>query len=236
MTDPLVLLPDMMCDARLFGPQLADLSRDTALQLAPINAAPTVEALASNVLDRAPERFALAGQGFGGMVAMEVLKRANGRVSRIALIDTTCHSELPTTAAAREDRIVAVQGGRLDEVFEADLVRDPVHGAYREEIGALLQDMARSLGPAAYVNQSKAMQRRPDQQATLRRIKVPALIICGDQDTLYPERRHAFMAELMPLARLEIIRQCGRRPSLEQPDLLCDLLRRWLSASDGKAL
>ena len=32
MAEPLVLLPGMMCDARLFGPQIAELSADTAVR------------------------------------------------------------------------------------------------------------------------------------------------------------------------------------------------------------
>ncbi|MBV0912574.1 alpha/beta fold hydrolase [Anianabacter salinae] len=234
MPDPLVLLPDMMCDARLFGPQIAALSATHALHLAPLTGGHSVEALAAKVLTHVPERFALAGQGFGAMVAMEVLKRAGGRVSRIALIDTTCHAELPTTAAAREERIVAVQGGRLREVLEADVRRDAPTGPYRGEILDLLQDMGMALGDGVYIAQSRAMQRRPDQQSTLRRIKVPGLVVCGDEDNVYPERRHAFMADLMPNARLEVIRQCGRRPSLERPDRLTEILSRWLSAPDGQ--
>ena len=36
MREPLVLLPGLMCDARLFGPQIAELSCDTAVMVAPV--------------------------------------------------------------------------------------------------------------------------------------------------------------------------------------------------------
>ena len=37
MKTPLVMIPGMMCDARLYGPQVAALSGKCALHLAPIN-------------------------------------------------------------------------------------------------------------------------------------------------------------------------------------------------------
>ncbi|MGB0440977.1 MAG: alpha/beta fold hydrolase, partial [Paracoccaceae bacterium] len=73
---PLVLLPGMMCDGRLFGPQVAALSTLRAVMVAPIGARDRIEELAADVLSWAPPRFALAGLSMGGIVAMEVLRQA----------------------------------------------------------------------------------------------------------------------------------------------------------------
>ncbi|RMD92271.1 MAG: alpha/beta hydrolase, partial [Alphaproteobacteria bacterium] len=75
----------MMCDARLFAPQTAELSRDHAVQVACITGADSIAALADAVLASAPPRFALAGLSMGGIVAMEVAGRAPDRVTRLAL-------------------------------------------------------------------------------------------------------------------------------------------------------
>ncbi|MGA9252547.1 MAG: alpha/beta hydrolase, partial [Roseobacter sp.] len=112
MPEPLVLLPGMMCDARLFGPQIADLSVDHCVTVAPITQGGRVEDIATLLLGRLPERFALAGLSMGGIVAMEILRRAPGRVSRLALLDTNPLAETPQTAAAREPQIVAARAGR----------------------------------------------------------------------------------------------------------------------------
>ena len=73
------------------------------------------------------------------------------------------------------------------------------------------------------------MQRRKDQQATLRRCKVPALVLCGAHDTLYPVKRHEFMAELIPYAQLCVLENSGHLPMLEQPDETTAALREWLA-------
>ena len=92
------------------------------------------------------------------------------------------------------------------------------------------------LGPEVFIRQSRALQRRPDQQGTLRRTNTPTLILCGEYDALCPVRRHEFMAHLMPNAKLEIIQEAGHLPTLERPHQTTDLLRRWLLAPTSCAL
>ena len=89
-------------------------------------------------------------------------------------------------------------------------------------------EMAQDLGPEILVRQVRALQRRRDQQPTLRRCKVPALVMCGAHDALTPLKRHAFMAELIPYARLEVIEDAGHLPTLEAPEAVTAVLRAWL--------
>ncbi|MEO1307942.1 MAG: alpha/beta hydrolase, partial [Pseudomonadota bacterium] len=80
MTDPVLFLPGMMCDARLFWPQITALSPTRSVQVAPLTGAASMGALAARVLDHAPRRFVLVGLSMGGIVAMEILRRAPDRV------------------------------------------------------------------------------------------------------------------------------------------------------------
>lgn len=66
MGEPLVFLPGMMCDARLFGPQLAELSPKFTITVAPITKGQRIEEIASSLLDTLPRKFALAGHSLGG--------------------------------------------------------------------------------------------------------------------------------------------------------------------------
>ena len=229
MTEPLVLLPGMMCDARVFAPQINALSRDRAVMIAPIDNGERMEEIASNLLDQLPHRFALAGLGMGAMVAMEILSRAADRVSRICLIDTTPLAETPPEAAAREPMIVGARAGRLDEVLrEAMRPEYLAPGPGRAVVVNRMLDMGRDLGPDVFIRQSRALQRRRDQQATLRRCKVPALVMCGKLDRLVPLKRHEFMAGLIHFADLAVIENAGHIPTLEQPEATTDALRAWL--------
>ena len=113
MNEPVVFLPGLMCDARLFGPQIAELSSDRAVMCAPISQGERIEEIASDLLDVLPTKFALAGLSMGGIVAMEILRRAPERVTRIALMDTNPLPETPQAAAAREPQIIGARSGRL---------------------------------------------------------------------------------------------------------------------------
>jgi len=234
MTEPLVLLPGMMCDARLFLPQVVALSSDTTVQVAPITMAASIDEIAKSVIAQAPATFALAGLAMGGIVAMEVLRRVPDRITRLALMDTNCQNEPPSVAAAREAQIIGAKSGRL-----ADVMRDQIisaclaPGPQRNEVLNIVEDMALDLGPEVFVRQSRALQRRLDQQATLRRAKTPTLVLCGEYDALCPVRRHEFIAHLMPNARLEVIAGAGHLPTLEQPQVTTGLLRRWFAPASS---
>ncbi|MEH6835550.1 MULTISPECIES: alpha/beta fold hydrolase [Falsihalocynthiibacter] len=226
---PLVLLPGMMCDARLFAPQIAAFSAHHVVHVAPLIATQTITGLAQNVLGKAPPRFALAGLSMGGIVAMEVIRLAPERVDRIAFLDTNPLAELPEVAAAREPQIIKVQTGHLHSVMRDEMKpRYLADGPARQEILNICMDMAKALGPEVFVRQSRALQSRPDQQDTLRHITVPTLALCGRFDTLCPVQRHELICALVPNATLTVIEGAGHLPTLEQPDLTNATLTRWL--------
>ncbi|WP_371226637.1 alpha/beta fold hydrolase [Roseovarius sp. 2305UL8-3] len=229
MSEPLVFLPGMMCDARLFGPQLAALSPDYTLTVAPITKGDRVEEIASGLLDTLPRKFAVAGHSMGGVVAMELLRRAPDRITRIALMATNALAETPQSAADYEPLIIKARSAPLADVVPEIMPPDHLApGPYRGEVMALLTDMAENIGASVIVRQVKALQRRRDQQAVLRRCKVPALVLCGAYDGMTPVKRHSFMAELIPYAELKVIEGAGHLPTLEQPEATTQALLDWL--------
>ncbi|EKE43129.1 alpha/beta hydrolase [Oceaniovalibus guishaninsula JLT2003] len=226
---PLVLLPGMMCDARLFGPQIARFSRNRAVHVAPVTGFDDMGALAADVLANAPPRFALAGLSMGGIVAMEVLRQAPDRVDRIALLDTNPKAEPPAFAEAREPQIARVQDGDLAAVMRHEMMPHYLaDGSVEGAIPDLCLDMALALGPQVFVRQSRALQARPDQQAVLAAARLPALILCGRHDRLCPLHRHELMQSLMPHARLRVIEGAGHLPTLEAPEATGDAMQDWL--------
>jgi len=226
---PLVLLPGMMCDARLFSHQINALSGVREVMHHPIGGHETVHAIAADMLSQAPERFALAGVSMGGIVAMEILRQAPDRVAALALMDTNPKAEVPEIAARRDPQMAKVQAGDLMAVMRDEMKPNYLtDGPNRAAILDLCMDMARDLGPEVFVRQSRALQSRPDQQDTLRACRVPTLILCGRDDTLCPVHRHDLMHKLIPQSTLHIVENAGHLPTLEQPDETTAALTRWL--------
>lgn len=226
---PLVFLPGMMCDARLFAPQIAAFSGTRAFHCAPIGAHDSVQALARDVLANAPPRFALAGLSMGGIVAMEVMAQAPERVTHLALLDTNPRAELPDVQARRGPQIDAVQNGHLREVMRDEMKPNYlIDSPDKPAILDTCMDMAMALGADVFIRQSRALRDRPDQQDTLRAVAVPSLILCGAEDRLCPLERHELMHALIPGSRLTVIENAAHLPTLEQPDAVNAALAKWL--------
>ncbi|MEM7083014.1 MAG: alpha/beta fold hydrolase [Pseudomonadota bacterium] len=227
---PLVLLPGMMCDARLFAPQIAYFSGHRAVMVAPLVGHSTIEALAHSVLDAAPETFALAGLSMGGIVAMHILDVAPERVSAVALVDTNPSADTPEKVRMRDAQIERVSRGQLRSVMRDEM--KPNYLADGPNTGRILDvcmAMAETLGPTVFESQSRALQCRRDYRSTLRNAETPALLLCGEHDTLCPPGMHEDMHALIRSSTLHIVADAGHLPTLEQPDATNRLLARWLA-------
>lgn len=234
--EPLVLLPGMMCDARLFTPQIAAFSAERTL-VAPVlrgdetaaHEAATVEIMAARVLAEAPPRFALAGLSMGGIVAMSVIAAAPERVTRLALMDTNPLAEAADVAARRGPQIEAVRRGELARVMRDEMKpRYLADGPRRGDILDLCMMMAEALGPDVFIRQSQALRARPDRRDALRAVRVPTLVLCGRRDALCPVSRHEAMRDLIPGAALTVIEGAGHLPTLERPTETNAALADWL--------
>lgn len=227
--EPIVFIPGFMSDARLFRSQIEPLSARAPVQICPVTGADSVRELAGQVLSAAPQRFALVGASLGGMVAIEVLRRAPDRVSRLALISTDALSEQPGIAAGRDLMISRARAGRLEDAMDEAIPGDALApGAGRADVRDTMMAMARAAGAEQFQRQSRALQRRPDQQGTLRRIAVPSMVLCGLHDRIFPPRRHQLMAELIPNAIPVALEAAGHLPTLEQPGQVTQALEHWL--------
>ncbi|MGV6805404.1 MAG: alpha/beta fold hydrolase [Ruegeria sp.] len=226
---PLIFLPGMMCDARLFGPQIETLSSSIPIMTFPLSQHDNVEAMAADILHNAPPVFALAGLSMGGIVAMEVLRQAAERVSRLALLDTNPLAEKSEVKARRAPQMAAVRDGKLRSVMRDEMKPNYLaDGPNRGAILDLCMAMATDLGPNVFLRQSQALMDRPDQSATLRAFNGNALVLCGREDMLCPVERHQMMHDLLPHSSLEIIEGAGHLPTLEQPQKTSAALIRWL--------
>lgn len=225
---PLVLIPGMMCDARLWGGIPQALPPRQILHYIPL-AADTMAGLARNLLQNAPPRFALAGISMGGILAMEILAQAAGRVERLALLDTNPRAEMPEVRARRQPQIERALAGGLRGIIRDELKPNYLaDGPHRQPILDLCMDMALALGPEVFARQSRALRDRADRQAALAAFKGPALVLTGAEDRLCPRDRHELMQALMPHSRLVIIEGAGHLPTLERPAETTAALVDWL--------
>ena len=230
MPAPAVLyLPGMMCDDRLWTPQVAALPYPAVH--ADTTRADTIEDMAEQVLAAAPTEFALVGLSMGGILAFEIWRQAAGRVTHMALLDTNPHPDAPGRRSLRMEQIeTALNGGLRELAIEA---MKPLYLAesHRDDDALLetLLDMALALGPEVFESQSLALRDRVDSVPTLETINCPTAVMCGVEDRLCPVEYHSLMAARIPGARLTVIDDCGHIASLEQPAIVTHELEQLLA-------
>ncbi len=227
---PLLLLPGLMCDARLFAHQLARFSAERPVQVGCLTGADTMTGLAHRVLAAAPPEFALAGLSMGGIVAMEICRLEPERVRALALLDTNPLPEPADVAAARSLQVERVAGGALVEVMRDELKPNYLaDGPRRTDVLELCMAMGCALGPDVFASQSRAIATRPDQRGTLAGVRVPTLVLTGERDGLCPMERHELMHALIPGSTLRVIPGAGHLPTLEQPERTTEAMSEWLA-------
>lgn len=226
----IVMLPGMMCDERLFAPQIAHLKARYHVKTMSIHEYANMADLAENVLVQSPDEFALLGLSMGGILAMEIMRQAPQRITHLALLDTNPRAELDAVKQRRGPQIERVKNGGLSQIMRDEMKPNYlVDSPNKLNILNLCMVMAEDLGDQAFINQSIALRDRPDYQNVLKRVDVPTLIMCGREDVLCPIERHELMRELISGSTLHIVDNAGHLPTLEQPEIVNKALDQWLA-------
>jgi len=218
-----------MCDQHLWAHQITHLTELADCQVADTRRGSSMEALAEAILDAAPPRFALAGLSMGGLISHAIMARAPERVTRLALIGTNARCDTPEQTARRRGLMDMARDGRFESITQL-LMPALVHPSrlHDSALTDTVLAMARNIGPEAFLRQTEAIIERPARLEALRHYRVPTLIVVGREDAITPVELHEEMAAAIPGSELVIIEDCGHLSTLEQPQAVSALLRRWL--------
>jgi pimeloyl-ACP methyl ester carboxylesterase len=228
---PLVLVPGLLCSARLYAPQIPALWPFGQVAVADHRRDDDIAALAARILAAAPPRFALAGLSFGGYIAFEMLRQAPERIARLALLDTSARPDTPEQTAARHAQIAMAQSGRFDEIPALSIPRF-LHRNRQNDTAmtTLVHAMAQETGPEAFVRQMHAIMSRPDSRPLLAGIRCPTLVLVGDGDLATPPELNKEIADGIAGARLVVVPDCGHLSTVERPEPVNAALAAWLGA------
>ena len=228
---PLVLVPGLLCDALLWRHQIAGLADIADPIVADVTRDDSIAGMADRVLAVAPDRFALAGLSMGGYVVQEMVRRAPGRVLRLALLDTNARADNDEQTKRRRDLIELAQRGTFKGVTPRllPMLVHPDRLGDKPLVDAVMA-MAEAVGKDAFLRQQRAIMGRADGRDALAHIRCPTLVLCGREDALAPPKVHEEMAERIPDATLVVLNRCGHLSALERPEVTTAHMRAWLSA------
>ena len=226
---PLIILPGLMCDSRMFAPTLAAFPDSGAID-GFYAGADRIEAMADYALARMPDRCALLGHSMGARVALEVYRKAPERVVRLALVDTGIHTPKP---GEREGRYGLRDRGRTQGM--AALVGHWLPpmvgfaGLRNEALMDSLYAMTLSAGLPVFEAQIEALLNRPSVDALLPTIACPTFAMVGRQDQWSPVAQHEAIVAAIPGAQLRVVEGAGHMMPAEAPEAFNQIVREWLS-------
>jgi pimeloyl-ACP methyl ester carboxylesterase len=233
MKPQVVLLPGLVCDDAVWTHAAAALCANSVVTIARYDALDSLGAMAERVLGETRGDFAVAGHSMGGRVALEIFRRAPGRITGMALLDTGVNPLAAGDAGARESagrhELLDLARSQGMAAMAARWVQGMVWPPRLGEtalITRIVEMFARSRAEV-FAAQIRALLARPDASALLDEIRCPTLVLCGAEDSWAPAARHRDMAERVRGATLTLVPECGHMCTLERPDAVTRALVEW---------
>src|SRR5262249_37868260 len=148
---PLVLVPGLLCSARLYAAQVTALWPFGPVTVANHRLDDDIAAIAGRILADAPPRFAIAGLSMGGYIAFAMLRHAPERIAKLALLDTSARPDRPEQTEMRMKGIAMAEAGGFSDVVDF-LGPQFLHRDRRADpaLNRLIRDMAAETGPEAF--------------------------------------------------------------------------------------
>ncbi len=188
---------------------------------------------AAAVLDAlAAEKAVIGGCSMGGYAALAFARRHPRRLAGLVLQDTRAGADSDEAKANRATLAARVLAEGATVAVEAFLPKllGVTSQRTRGELVSLVEQRILAAPREAIAAALHGLAAREDSRATLGAIRVPTLVLVGEEDVLTPPSEAEAMAAAIPDARLERIPGAGHLANLENPQAVNAALGSFLAA------
>jgi 3-oxoadipate enol-lactonase len=177
------------------------------------------------------ETAVIGGLSMGGYITFALFRQAPERFDGVILADTKAQADTPDGRTGRRAMSEMLRGGGVSAVVDG-LLPKLVGDTTRRDRPAVLANARRLMeasSPDAIDAALHALMTRPDSTADLGRIKCPALVIVGQEDTVTPAADAELLAHSISGAELIVMPRVGHLSNLEAPEDFSNALAGFLS-------
>jgi pimeloyl-ACP methyl ester carboxylesterase len=191
------------------------------------------------------DQWAVLGHSFGGNVALEYALRYPHSLSHLILINSGgdqwwVNQNCPEILAKRGFNPNAVSAAR--RFYNGQITPDEYYSTflkfgrayfYHLNLLGLAREMILGpypkMRPEALIFGYSQLLKGWTVMDRLGEIAVPALVIAGRYDFLFPPEHQAILADRLPHAQLELVERAGHNPHMEQPAAVLETIKRFLA-------
>lgn len=176
------------------------------------------------------------GLSMGGFVGMRLALRYPHLLKSLTLLGTSADAE--TTGNRRRYRLLAglarwfglgpLAGQLMPILFGQKFLKDPARAALRQAMQSALINNHR----VGILRAVRGVMERASIHEAIRKIRVPTLIMVGDQDVATPPALSERIHTQIPGSRLVVIPGAGHTSTVEEPDVINAALLRFLLNRD----
>lgn len=178
------------------------------------------------------KRAVLCGLSMGGYIALRVAEREPDRLLGLVLCDTRSAADddagklrrAAAIGAVKRDGVKAWAAGAVPALFGPTTRRE------NSRLVEVTVTLAAANPALAVCGAQLAMAGRTDTTGVLERLRVPALVVVGEEDALTPPDVARDMCRRIPEGKIRVLPGAGHLSSLERPGAFNEALRGYLRA------
>ena len=217
---PIVFIPGASSDDTVWDTQKNHFAQNRAAITVNLTPYDSIADMSAHVLNAVEGDFIVCGTSMGGYVALDVLKKANGRVKKVIFCNTSARADTAEKTAQRMAEVAAgidaYTANRIDDTHYKTFLSDK--SFENKALIKKLRAVSERVGYDCFKNHQIACAGRPDSIDFLPQIDIPALIIGGTEDIVTPPARQAEMNDKIPNAKLIMLPNVGHIAHMEAAD------------------
>jgi 3-oxoadipate enol-lactonase len=182
------------------------------------------------------EPIVFVGLSMGGYIAWQFVRKYPSRLRALALLDTRALADTDEARAGRlkmAENVAEWGSGRVAEMMGPKLSAASTFRT-KPEVIAALRRVVESTSPAAIAAAQRGLADRPDMSSFLPKIRVPTLIIVGDEDAISPPAEMQAIAAAIPYAEFVVIPNSGHMTTMENPGAVNAALSKFIQGIKPK--
>lgn len=178
------------------------------------------------------EKAIICGLSMGGYIALNLIENYPERINALILCDTTCKADAPEGIEKRMKAIENIRGSGVEVYADGSLKNLFAHSSFttrKKEIARVRQMMVKT-SAQTIIGTLFALSKRKETCDILPEIKVPVLLLVGEEDSITPPAAAKFMHKKIKSSVWHMIQHAGHVSNLENPDMFNEHLMEFIAS------